>query len=109
MPTSPNKMASSQSQVKVIQNYINGQFTNSTAFLDSFNPSTGEVHAHIPNGTAEDVNNAVKSAAAALRRTFKKPSRSLSLKNSVKRARKNKIKKESRSLLEDGKGEQTLR
>lgn len=49
-----------------IQNFIDGKFTSTETYIDSFNPSTGQVHAHIPNSTAQDVDLAVKAAEKAM-------------------------------------------
>lgn len=50
-----------------ILNYINGQFTEpeSRAYLDNYNPATGEVYSLIPDSDAADVALAVKAAKAA--------------------------------------------
>jgi acyl-CoA reductase-like NAD-dependent aldehyde dehydrogenase len=47
--------------------YIGGEFvaSDSGEWMDSVNPSTGEVHGRVPAGTASDVDKAVKAAAAA--------------------------------------------
>ena len=50
-----------------ILNYINGTYQESSsgAWLDNYNPSTGEVYSQIAKSTSEDVENAYKAAAAA--------------------------------------------
>ncbi|MCB9308322.1 MAG: aldehyde dehydrogenase [Lewinellaceae bacterium] len=50
-----------------IQNYIGGEFLSplKNAWLDNYNPATGEVFAKIPDSGPEDVDAAVKAAAAA--------------------------------------------
>ncbi|MCB9186740.1 MAG: aldehyde dehydrogenase [Flavobacteriales bacterium] len=50
-----------------ILNYINGQFTEpeSRAYLDNYNPATGEVYSLIPDSDAADVALAVQAAKAA--------------------------------------------
>lgn len=49
------------SEIKV-QNFIGGKFFESKKYLDSFDPSTGEVWAKIPDSNPEDVENAVQAA-----------------------------------------------
>ncbi len=53
--------------MKYIKNYINGALVPplSGNYIDNFNPSTGEVYAHIPDSDAEDVAQAVQAASAA--------------------------------------------
>ncbi|KAG9296164.1 hypothetical protein G9A89_014756 [Geosiphon pyriformis] len=54
--------------ITILQNFIGGKFvgTNgSDAFIDSFNPATGKVHAHIPDSGPEDINDAVTAAQTA--------------------------------------------
>ncbi|KAL4225871.1 Aldehyde dehydrogenase 8 member A1 [Mactra antiquata] len=48
-----------------VQNFINGEFCDSERHLDSFDPSTGEVWAKIPDSSANDVEQAVKAAKDA--------------------------------------------
>jgi aminomuconate-semialdehyde/2-hydroxymuconate-6-semialdehyde dehydrogenase len=51
----------------VIKNYINGVLTEPQggAYLDNFNPATGQVYSQIPDSEEEDVNDAVKAAKSA--------------------------------------------
>ena len=53
--------------MKTVQNFINGQFVEpeSHRYIDSYNPSTGEVHAKIPDSDKNDVAAAVESAKKA--------------------------------------------
>ncbi len=53
--------------MRVLQNYINGAWTNSsgTTLLDVKNPATGETLAQVPLSTTDDVDQAVKAAQAA--------------------------------------------
>src|SRR5262245_55041128 len=53
--------------MRVIENYINGSWVKSsgTTQLDVKNPATGELLAKVPLSPAEDVDAAVKAAAAA--------------------------------------------
>ncbi len=50
-----------------IQNYINGQLCPplSGNYLDSVNPATGQVHAHIPDSDVQDVEAAIQAAQKA--------------------------------------------
>ena len=51
----------------MIQNYINGQWTDSlaTESTEVINPATGEIIAHCPMGTSAEVDTAVAAAKAA--------------------------------------------
>ncbi len=55
--------------MKRIQNYINGKLENpiSNQWLDNYDPSVGEVYAHIPNSGKEDVEKAVLAAKKAFK------------------------------------------
>src|SRR3989338_3492301 len=50
-----------------LQNFINGEFCAPLkgAYIDNYDPATGEVYCQIPNSTEEDVEMAVQAAAAA--------------------------------------------
>lgn len=50
-----------------VQNYIYGEFQDSEAYIDSFNPGTGHVWAKIPDTHEEAVNRAVYSAKSVFR------------------------------------------
>ncbi|WAR26725.1 AL8A1-like protein [Mya arenaria] len=52
------------SEIKV-QNFIDGKFVGTEKYLDSFDPSTGEVWAKIPDSGQTDVDTAVKVAKSA--------------------------------------------
>ncbi|WP_077329030.1 CoA-acylating methylmalonate-semialdehyde dehydrogenase [Virgibacillus siamensis] len=54
-----------QLKVKTIKNYVNGEWvaSNSDKTEKVFNPATGEVIAHVPISTKEDLDQAVKTAA----------------------------------------------
>ena len=58
-------MATTELKLQVL---IGGTFTDSVsgATMEVVNPSTGEVIAHVPSCTAEDVDNAVQAAKDAL-------------------------------------------
>ena len=47
------------------ENYIGGQFEVTASLLDSYEPSTGQVWAQIPDSDAADVDKAVKAALKA--------------------------------------------
>ncbi len=51
--------------IQRINNFIDGKFVPTEAYLDSFNPSTEEVIAHIADSSAEDANQAVQAARKA--------------------------------------------
>lgn len=53
------------SSIQHINNFINGQFVTTEAYLKSFNPSTEEVIAYIADSSAEDANQAVQAARQA--------------------------------------------
>lgn len=58
----------SRSVVK-IQNYIDGRFTlPGGEHIDSFDPATGEVNAHVPDSSAADAELAVQAARKAYQR-----------------------------------------
>uniref|UniRef100_A0A8W8NTL7 Aldehyde dehydrogenase domain-containing protein n=1 Tax=Magallana gigas TaxID=29159 RepID=A0A8W8NTL7_MAGGI len=49
----------------VVSNFINGEFVSTDNYIDSFDPSTGEVWAKIPDSGEKEVNEAVNAAKAA--------------------------------------------
>ena len=49
----------------VAQNYVNGKFEEVTEFLDSYDPSVGEVWAKIPDSGKLEVEKAVSAAKSA--------------------------------------------
>ena len=53
--------------MKKVKNFINGSFVDphSEKYIDSYNPSTGQVHAKIPNSDEVDVAKAVEIAKMA--------------------------------------------
>ena len=51
----------------VAENFINGQFQASKAYLDSYEPGNGKVWAQIPDSDPEDVNQAVQAAKTAFK------------------------------------------
>lgn len=57
----------SSTEVIKLSNFINGQFVPpaSGKYIDSFNPSTDEIWAHIPDSDERDAAAAVKAAKAA--------------------------------------------
>jgi acyl-CoA reductase-like NAD-dependent aldehyde dehydrogenase len=48
-----------------VNNFINGQFVSTEAYLETFNPSTEEVIAHIADSSTDDANRAVQAARQA--------------------------------------------
>ena len=48
-----------------VDNFIDGKFLPTERYLDSLNPSTEEVIAHIADGSAEDADRAVQAARQA--------------------------------------------
>lgn len=62
-----------QTKVKALQNYVDGKWieANSGDTQEVFNPATGEVIAHVPISSQEDLNHAVEVAAEAFK-TWKK-------------------------------------
>src|SRR4051812_2405384 len=54
-------------QFDKVRNYIGGEWVESTSkeYVTVTNPATGEVLGSVPNGTAADVDAAVKAAKAA--------------------------------------------
>ncbi|XP_019632799.1 PREDICTED: aldehyde dehydrogenase family 8 member A1-like [Branchiostoma belcheri] len=49
----------------VLQNFIDGQFVGTENHIDSYNPSTGEVYAKVPDSGEAEVNAAVHAAKEA--------------------------------------------
>eukprot|EP00795_Rhopilema_esculentum_P008611 gene8611-14623_t len=49
----------------VLQNFINGKFVDANDFIDSFEPSTGEVYAKVPASGPKDVELAIQAAENA--------------------------------------------
>jgi acyl-CoA reductase-like NAD-dependent aldehyde dehydrogenase len=58
--------------IQRINNFINGQFVSTEAYLESFNPSTEEVIAYIADSSPEDANRAVQAARQAFPSYVKK-------------------------------------
>lgn len=56
----------------VVSNFINGEFVSTDKYIDSFDPSTGEVWAKIPDSGEKEVNEAVSAAKAAFPKYKKK-------------------------------------
>lgn len=48
-----------------VENYIDGKLVKCDKYLDSFDPSTGEVWAKIPDSGEAEVNRAVQAAKTA--------------------------------------------
>ncbi|XP_027407421.1 aldehyde dehydrogenase family 8 member A1 isoform X3 [Bos indicus x Bos taurus] len=49
----------------MLENFIGGKFLPCSSYLDSYDPSTGEVYCHVPNSGKEEVEAAVEAARAA--------------------------------------------
>ncbi|XP_010080682.1 PREDICTED: aldehyde dehydrogenase family 8 member A1 isoform X2 [Pterocles gutturalis] len=49
----------------VLENFIAGKFVPCSSYIDSYNPSTGEVYCRVPDSGKEEVEAAVKAAKAA--------------------------------------------
>lgn len=49
----------------LVENFIGGRFVAAEEYLDSFDPSTGEVWARIPDSDKGHVNDAVSAAKNA--------------------------------------------
>lgn len=53
-----------------VQNFIGGQFLKCERYLDSFDPSTGQVWAKIPDSGSGEVETAVQAAKEAFKRSY---------------------------------------
>lgn len=51
--------------MKKIYNYINGQFSSTSTWLDNINPATEEVYSQLPSSSEKEVEDAVLAAKAA--------------------------------------------
>ncbi|NWI69903.1 AL8A1 dehydrogenase, partial [Todus mexicanus] len=49
----------------VLENFIGGRFIPCSSYIDSYNPSTGDVYCKVPDSGKEEVEAAVKAAKAA--------------------------------------------
>ncbi|XP_054252160.1 2-aminomuconic semialdehyde dehydrogenase isoform X2 [Indicator indicator] len=49
----------------VLENFIGGKFVPCSSYIDSYNPSTGDVYCRVPDSGKEEVELAVKAAKAA--------------------------------------------
>ena len=56
------------SEMLVLENFIGGKFVPCTNFIDSYDPSTGEVYCKVPDSGKEEVDLAVKAASEAFER-----------------------------------------
>lgn len=61
------------SSVPVYQNFINGRFTSSQAYIDVLNPATGVLLSKVPASTASDVDQALAAARSAQKSWARKP------------------------------------
>ena len=53
------------SDAVVVDNFINGEFCPSESYLDSYDPSTGNVWAKVAASTSKDIDKAVEAAQSA--------------------------------------------
>ena len=54
--------------IKVIDNYIDGQFVPCSRHIDSYNPATGRVFLKVPDSGPDEVDQAVQAARRAFRK-----------------------------------------
>ncbi len=54
-------------QVKQLKYFVDGEFkaSNTTNYMDCYNPSTGDIIAHAPQCTQDEVDSAIESAKKA--------------------------------------------
>lgn len=66
----PDQETLNKHKIRVLQNYIDGQFVNPKAskYIADKNPATDEIIAYIPRSQADDVDDAVKSAHGSVKR-----------------------------------------
>ena len=50
----------------ILENFINGKFVATDLFIDSYDPSTGEVWAKVPSSGEKEIELAVQAAEGAL-------------------------------------------
>ena len=50
-----------------LQNFINGEFVSTADYIDSYDPSTGEVWSRVPNSSVAEVDQAVQAAKKAFK------------------------------------------
>merc|ERR1712156_311756 len=63
-----NKMSNNKnSELVIVQNFIDGQFEGSDSYLDSFEPGNGRIWAKIPDSDEAVVDKAVKAAKKAFK------------------------------------------
>lgn len=55
--------------VKVLENFINGEFVACGNHIDSYNPATGKVHLKLPDSGKEEVDAAVQAAKTAFKKS----------------------------------------
>ena len=51
--------------MRIVQNYINGKFADTENTMEDINPATGEIIAHIPKSSSNEVEQAVSAADLA--------------------------------------------
>ena len=55
----------SMAELLVLSNYIDGEFVPAEEYIDSYDPSIGEVYARVPDSDAHVVSQAVQAATRA--------------------------------------------
>ena len=58
-------MQGKENSILMVENFIGGKFTQAEEYVDSFDPSIGEVWARIPDSGHSEVNDAVCAAKNA--------------------------------------------
>ena len=61
--------------VQALENFINGRFMPCTRHVDSYNPTTGEVHRQVSDSSAEQVEPAIQAAKKAFTTWSKLPAK----------------------------------
>ena len=51
--------------MRFVQNYINGKFVDAENTIEDINPATGDIIAHIPKSSSNEVEQAVSAADLA--------------------------------------------
>ena len=58
--------------IRVLQNYIDGEFVECSRHIESYNPATGKVHLKVPDSGKEEVQAAVDGAKQAFKKLVPK-------------------------------------
>lgn len=51
----PLNMAAGKKELLMLENFIGGKFLPCNSYIDSYDPSTGEVYCKVPNSGKEEV------------------------------------------------------